>query len=671
VTAARKKKEEARAAAEPEPTRTRDRGPWVAALVTGAVAMGVYVAALAPTFVRGDSAELMVAVHVLGVPHPTGYPLFLLLGKAFEVLLPIGTVAYRLNLVSALYGAATAGGLAWVAARVSGRAWCGMAAGLMAALSQGLWSQSVAFEVYSLHALTVALMLAAVVRWEDTRSRQSAYLVALMAGLGLAHHRTSLFFSLPAWALCLWGTRGRDWKLALKMAGITAAPNLLYLLLIPLANRHPVMNWGAIHLGWRYWWWHVTGRQFAQWAFARSAAEALTTATEHWAPLIAQHTLVVPALAVVGLAATRRTVLRVATLSGFIFSAIYAYSNMVPDRLVFAMPTELVLVLWAAIGLGVVTAWLGRRRSGAGGRWPELVMAVAAVALVAHLLLVNWRAMDKRGDWRMYNESLNALQTLPPDVTLLVDADFTLHGSYPYLQHIEGYRRDVTVVPVDLVREHFGWANIEDPVVKRAAVHAYEISPPWPANPNLRAPWVYPPYLTRALMATKGKRRLFAQFDNTVRTSEYVWKDYGVFMEVLESWPEMEQPATGALPQTGTVNCVEVEVAPRSLRPGEVFHMKFRWQVRERLERLVPVLLHFPRVVPATGELEEGFGVQFPLAYGKVPLDANRPHHVYVQAISWTVPKNARPGKYAMALMGPSDQEGEVRMLPVTLEVER
>ncbi|MCJ7750275.1 MAG: DUF2723 domain-containing protein, partial [Armatimonadetes bacterium] len=53
------------------------------------VLLAVYHATLIPTVIDQDSGELVAAAHVLGIPHPTGYPLWALLGRAFDYL-PVG-----------------------------------------------------------------------------------------------------------------------------------------------------------------------------------------------------------------------------------------------------------------------------------------------------------------------------------------------------------------------------------------------------------------------------------------------------------------------------------------------------------------------------------------------------------------------------------------------------
>ena len=87
----------------------------------GLAALALYLRTLAPDVLVGDSGEFQFTGAILGVPHPTGYPLYTLLGKLLS-LLPVGDVAYRINLSSAVYMAAAAALLAAIVWRLLGRA---------------------------------------------------------------------------------------------------------------------------------------------------------------------------------------------------------------------------------------------------------------------------------------------------------------------------------------------------------------------------------------------------------------------------------------------------------------------------------------------------------------------------------------------------------------------
>src|SRR5436309_41716 len=83
----------------------------LAAAALAGIVFAVYAAGACPTIYVGDSGDLVTAVHVLGIPHPTGYPLYVLLGKLWSVLIPVGTVAWRMSLFSAVCAAAACGAL--------------------------------------------------------------------------------------------------------------------------------------------------------------------------------------------------------------------------------------------------------------------------------------------------------------------------------------------------------------------------------------------------------------------------------------------------------------------------------------------------------------------------------------------------------------------------------
>ena len=80
----------------------------VIALPVFLLALGLYGMTLAPTVVTvfDDSLELQLVTYMLGIAHPPGYPLYTLLGWLFTRL-PLGDVAYRVNLMSAVFGALT------------------------------------------------------------------------------------------------------------------------------------------------------------------------------------------------------------------------------------------------------------------------------------------------------------------------------------------------------------------------------------------------------------------------------------------------------------------------------------------------------------------------------------------------------------------------------------
>ena len=182
------------------PPEDREKIPVGRAVASGvAVALvvgAVYVATLAPTVLPYgtpytlDSPMLQAAVAVLGVGHPTGYPTYMMLTHLFTYL-PVGDVAYRVNLASAAYGA-LAVAAAYAAGLLLSRRVVAAAAGALAfGFSAAFWSQAVIAEVYTLNALFVALVLCLLLLWRERRDDRVLLLVAFFISLSLTHHLSS------------------------------------------------------------------------------------------------------------------------------------------------------------------------------------------------------------------------------------------------------------------------------------------------------------------------------------------------------------------------------------------------------------------------------------------------------------------------------------------------
>jgi hypothetical protein len=276
---------------------------WVAALA----ALWAYVRTLSPTVAwvnQGeDSGDLLVASATLGIPHPTGYPLFVLLGRAAS-LLPLGNVAFRINLIAALAGAASVYFLARLILETVARdreantrgATLGIApavaaaAAVLYAFSRGAWSQSVLAEVYTLNAAFLGAVLLALVRFERGGDVRWLALGSFLTGLGLTNHLL-LLAAAPA---LVWSAAR---AFASRKIGAAGAVLLLLLTLwggslvlyLPIrasvggpataAGRAsgPEFSWGAPSTPSRLLW-VLTGAQYQRNFFSREPA-ALAT---HW-----------------------------------------------------------------------------------------------------------------------------------------------------------------------------------------------------------------------------------------------------------------------------------------------------------------------------------------------------------------------------------------------------
>ncbi|MDX2221409.1 MAG: DUF2723 domain-containing protein, partial [Rhodospirillaceae bacterium] len=138
------------------------------------VVLAGYLATLAPTVTFWDAGEFITAAKMLGIPHPPGTPLWVLLAHVWGLVVPFGDYAWRLNLMSAVCGAIAAGAWFLVVHASAARAadaprWvapmAGWGAALVGAFSFTAWQNAVEAEVYSVALLTIALVALAATAW--------------------------------------------------------------------------------------------------------------------------------------------------------------------------------------------------------------------------------------------------------------------------------------------------------------------------------------------------------------------------------------------------------------------------------------------------------------------------------------------------------------------------
>ncbi|MDP9411125.1 MAG: DUF2723 domain-containing protein [Actinomycetota bacterium] len=214
-------------------------GPALPGLAVAALAGILYARTLAPTVLPYggaetlDSAMLQAGVRVLGIGHPTGYPTYMMLTHLFTYL-PVGDSAYRVNLASAVYAVAAVFVVYLLGLRASRRAAAAATGALAFGLSGVFWSQAVIAEVYTLEALLVALVLLVLLVWRDHRDDRYLLLAALLVGLSLTHHLTSVLLVPAAFAFVLVTDRSVFRRRGLLLKGLGCSIlGLLPLLYLP------------------------------------------------------------------------------------------------------------------------------------------------------------------------------------------------------------------------------------------------------------------------------------------------------------------------------------------------------------------------------------------------------------------------------------------------------
>ena len=224
----------------------RNSKPWIGAVAVMLAAAVLYFLTVARDIVVGDSPELIASAAVLGVPHAPGYPLFAMLGYLFS-LLPFGSVAFRVNLLSVACDVATVGLIYFCAWRLTKSQLAAAIAALFLAVTSTFWEWSLATEVFPLNNLFAATLILLLIKWHEEPER-SGFLVAafFVFGLALTNQHTIVLMA-PAFCFAL-GTRWRFLRVRLLLVCFIAlvAGFLPYVYVPIVSAHHPAVNWGDV-----------------------------------------------------------------------------------------------------------------------------------------------------------------------------------------------------------------------------------------------------------------------------------------------------------------------------------------------------------------------------------------------------------------------------------------
>ncbi len=501
------------------------------------VALVVYSWTLAPTVTPTDSGELILAAYGLGVAHPPGVPLWIMLAHLAS-LVPVGNIAVRINFSSAVFAALACAMLTLVVAElvVAGSYFAArrrsnkaarqssnterskargllvfapaIGAGLLLAFSRTLWAYATITEVYALNALLILLVFFLVVRWRrltiETRTNSSAaetthdkwiYAAAFVFGLAMGVHHVTVALTLPAIAVVVYRTEGLKFfasRRLLYSALISIGALILVYSYLPwAASRSPAMNWGNAR-SLQEIWWHITGRQYRVF-FSFSPATMGAQFVEFcrmafrefgfpWLPL----TLF---LAVAGLASVHKRDRTAFWFLLLIVLADLAYSlsyEIAEDKDAYYLPAFISIAIAAGLGIHWLIQIAASRRSPI---WtPSVAVATTILLTSATALGANWPFNNRRHDFIADDYVENLFSTIAPN-GLLLTQDWQVASPMLYVQEVEQRRPDVKAVDINLLRRswYFDYLNHAHPGLmerSREKIDPYvEILKQWEHDP--------------------------------------------------------------------------------------------------------------------------------------------------------------------------------------------
>jgi Protein O-mannosyl-transferase TMEM260-like len=430
-----------------ERVRARVSTTDLAAVGAFGVSLVVYVRTLLPGVSFGDWAEAEMIPSRLGILHPTGYPLYSLLGTLFS-LIPIETVAWRANFLSAVAAAGAVAVMVLIAARLGVRPVIAFAAALALAFTGTLWQEATFSEMNGLHLFIVALLLHRALVWREDRRDRDLLIGALLGGLCVSNHGLAITV-VPIVVLFVLVDARREIaarpSLLLK-AGAAFAVGLLPYLYLPLrALAGPADVYGQF-LTPEGLFAHISGAQFRG-DMHFTSIESVKAA---WAalPQVSDHVLALsnPAFVVLGFFGIALLVLSdrwfgwLLVLLGLV--NVYFYANYLGDLSHYLLTSWLILAIGLAYA-GETIVEIVVQRAGPRSAWVAYGLLLMAVVLFAS----NWATHDQSAndEGERFTEAVFA--ALPQDAVLVTYWDALTPLSYKHC--VEGVRPDVSLRAYD------------------------------------------------------------------------------------------------------------------------------------------------------------------------------------------------------------------------------
>lgn len=429
-----------------------------------------------------DVSEIQVALNVWGTIHHTGYPLFALLGNLFTLPLRLAGLepAAAASLYALAWGLVALGAFGWLVRRLTGRTALALLSVGVLGLARSIWLHNVIAEVYSM-SLALAMSLLLIALWPGPWRgawgvRRRVLALALLGGIGVAHHRAVAFIA-PGLLAAVWLHRDDepvDWPQT-----IIAALGLSALGFVPYIYM-PLREWqgGAWIYGepgtLRGLWIEFTGREAERLVALPSGLTGWITNTRSVAAILVRELTLPGLLAALGgtlaalTVAPQRQAARLMALAaaGPLAFAVAFHTAVLPEAIL--MPVVAALVFETALALD----WLLALR-------PRATLAVSAALTVwigalgaAHYALIDELVSEPSGV-----QTVARLAHIPRGERVAVFYPWgPRFAAASYAQMVTGERADLTIVDH---KADLGRLLAEGYTVLTEPETFYTFTPPW------------------------------------------------------------------------------------------------------------------------------------------------------------------------------------------------
>jgi len=430
--------------------------------------VSIHFKTLSPTVSFIDSGELATVCTTLGIAHPTGYPIYTLVGRFFS-LLPLGPPILNLNLLSLLsvsfanlvsfFVFLTLFELLFSDLKANLRRHLAFASALIFSFTPTLWSQATTNEVHGLNFLLATLLFYLVLSQINLRAQGSAvrcekylYLFFFLHGLSFGNHLSTIllvpgfvFLLVMIYRRSLFEPKKLLCLLLFFLLGIS-----VYLYLPLRSSLNPVLNWGdpSSFSNLKR---HISGWQYRVWMFSESSQAFWESLRNYLRLFYSQFPLYFLPWIVLGfiILLKKNWKVFISLLSIFIFTIFYGINYQIPDIDPYFLPSFLVAAVWLGCGIAWLFSLLQRRRN------DQRTVAVILIILFSSLPIINlfrnYFKQDESKNYFAYDYAGNILRSIKKDSIVLTKI-WDHYSPWLYLKYVENKRPDVRFIDTELSR---------------------------------------------------------------------------------------------------------------------------------------------------------------------------------------------------------------------------
>lgn len=445
--------------------------------IASVIILVVYLFTLAPSVIQIDAGELATVQYTLGIAHPTGYPLFTLVGYLF-LHLPLGirTITHA-NILAAIWCVSAVYFLMktnlvllenfqnsnklFFNKKISKKKLYNfnndqktisiISGAFFLSFSKTFWLQSTSVEVYSLQAFLFSLIIYSTVKSYCSSEKKliNWLLVGFSFSLGFSNHMSTLY-AVPFSAVLFFNKEKfnpNSIKIILKTVVLSILLLALFYSYLPIrANQNPILNWGNV-VNFENFWRHITGKQYQVWLFSsfNSAEKQLKYFISNFPDEFTYVGLFLGFVGIYFMSKINKTLL-LSTSITFVFTIAYSINYDIVDIDSYFLLSYLIFSIWITFGILFLFEIFSKAK-----HLKKLILPV--LIIITSLPFLTNKNKVNQNDVYIYEDYtktiLNSVEK--NSIILSYQWDYFISPSY-YFQFVENFRRDVAVVDKELLR---------------------------------------------------------------------------------------------------------------------------------------------------------------------------------------------------------------------------